>query len=109
MKMVSRRIGIIPLLAILAVMLLVSSAGRVCAQDDPSLRGPNGILIAAGDNGGGDPDNPVPLDGGGRGAYTEGRMFATEAPSEDLESNRWSGLSRAIRAAAAFLDALLLL
>jgi len=108
-----RHLGIVSLLALLTVFVMAFDVGPVFADDDgddPSKRDAAGRKVDIGDHGGGDPDNPVPVDGGSEGEYRLGSDYISiiaEGDNLDL-GNGWDSMVESYLAALMFLDSILL-
>lgn len=105
-----KQIGILWVVAIFAVIFLAVDAENASAQEDPARRSGAAMSVEVGDHGGGDPDNPVPLDGtGGHDEYRESDGKQAEfIPVVTAGRKDWDSISGTLRTAVAFLDSLLL-
>ncbi len=106
----NKQVGLLSVIAFLALILLAFDADPASAQEDPARRNGAVSSVDIGDHGGGDPDNPVPLDGDdGHGELKSGETcYSDFSPEVAIGGKSWDDLSYAIRTAVGFLDSILL-
>jgi len=110
--MISGKYGIVAMATLLVLFLFVFGAGVASAQGgDPAIRSGGLQSIDVGENGGGDPDNPVPLDGDtGHDEYRSSDGVTSEFdPDLAVDRRGRDDLFVIMRTAVAFLDSLLLI
>ena len=80
-----KQVPFLPLLAIVTIALFAFTVDQAFADGDTSKLGKTTTVAGLGEHGGGDPDNPVPVDGGGE-SLTAG--IVTPSYVGDPEGNR---------------------